>query len=239
MTEILYVSTLNQIYACSVKASESSLPCKIILRDLLSARGLYLDAYHRYLYVVDHKKRVIKRTRLLASTEELHALGEDLSATSILSTDMVHDLGDLFYMTVFSRPHTTSLIWSEFSGKIKMSPLNDTTHSRVIFSTNEYTYSVNVMDNSTYAGYYKTSSSTTTTTTTTTTTPVVETTTADETTTTSSSPVVEDSTTEETTSSANVPPIGELVTSANSGDVIPPQENGRLKDLEGNISDPF
>lgn len=178
--------------------------CKIILRDLLSARGLYLDPYHRYLYIVDHKKRVIKRTRLLASVDEVATLNEDLSSTTILSTDIAHDLGDLFYMTVYgartassssnipspvvAAPNTNPppltgntqymLIWSEFSGKIRMSQLNDTAHSRVIFTTSEYTYSVNVMDNSTNSGYYKTNvvPATTTVTTTTTTSTIEETT---------------------------------------------------------------
>ena len=146
---------MNSIYACSVKLGSSG-ECKIILRDLLSARGLFLDAYHRYLYVVDHKKRVIKRTRLLTVDDILGGDSEELTPSTILSTDLVPDLGDIFYMTVHAKGGQNTLIWSEFSGKIRMSGLNDTAHSKVIFSTHEYTYSVNVMDNATqYSNYYQ------------------------------------------------------------------------------------
>lgn len=52
LSDTIYVSTLNYVYACPLKQSD----CKIIARDLISARGLYLDSKKRNLFVVDHKK---------------------------------------------------------------------------------------------------------------------------------------------------------------------------------------
>jgi hypothetical protein len=184
-TDSLYVSTLNYIYACSLQTNE----CRIIVRDLVSARGVYLDANTRHLYVVDHKKRNIKRTQLDGVEDGSGGSGTSSmvaqnTVTTLISPDTVPDIGDIFYMTIYRKNNLNMLIWSEFSGKIKISSLNDTSNYRVVFSTNEYTYSVNIMDNSTHLTQPGTTTSSTTTPTTTMTTTEEETTTTQETSTT-------------------------------------------------------
>jgi hypothetical protein len=185
-SEAIYVSTLNYVYACYLKQSDRS-DCVVIARDLLSARGLYLDSVNRYLYVVDHKKKKIQRIKLaklsssspssagtltneylsnigLALTNQYQA-GETNSngaaggeealgpngfgqSKTIVSAETTPDVGDIFYTTLYNKSNTYLIIWSEFSGKIKASYLNDTYNYRVLFTTNEYTYSVALMDNS-------------------------------------------------------------------------------------------
>lgn len=146
ITETIYVSTLNYVYACSLQQTQRD-DCRIIARDLQSARGLFLDSVNRYLYVVDHKKKVIKRINL-AATSTQNAQNEVI--TTVLSSETTPDIGDIFYMTIYDKSGMSKLVWSEFSGKIKMSNLNDASNYKVIFSTNEYTYSINLMDNSTF-----------------------------------------------------------------------------------------
>ena len=170
VTDSVYVSTLNYVYSCSLRQSERD-ECKIIARDLLSARGLYLDALNRHLYVVDHKKKNIRRIGLKSNERQLTTyhpdnsddhdqypqdagyLPEDVNnqQSTILSSDIMPDIGDIFYMCLFKKAQKSILVWSEFSGKIKMTSLNDTSSYKVIFATNEYTYSINLMDNSTYS----------------------------------------------------------------------------------------
>jgi hypothetical protein len=154
-SDTIFVSTLNYVYACSMRQIDVDSDCKIIVRDLQSARGMYLDSANRFLYVVDHKRRNIKRVKLpqvddsnnLSVSSNYAYLTEnyDQSVSMILSSEIMPDLGDIFYVTLFKN----MLIWSEFSGKIKVSNLNDKTNYATIFSTSEYIYSVNIMDNST------------------------------------------------------------------------------------------
>jgi len=174
ISDTIYVSTLNYVYACSLKQQTESggETCRIIIRDLVSARGLYLDTINRDLYVVDHKKKKIEKVKLNDEPD---------SVSTLISADTIPDIGDVFYMCIENR--SNSLIWSEFSGKIKVSSLNDISNYKLLFSTNEYTYSISIMDNSTYSVNYietttiPTTSTTTTTTTSTTTTTTTTTTT--------------------------------------------------------------
>jgi hypothetical protein len=143
LTDTVFVSTLNYVYACSMRQTDRS-DCKIIIRDLVSTRGLYLDTEHRFLYAVDHKRRNIKRVRLPSNPlVDYHAENYDDSVESVLNTEILADLGDTFYMTLYKN----MLIWCEFSGKIKIANMNNTAQYATILSTNEYTYSVNIMDN--------------------------------------------------------------------------------------------
>ena len=65
LADRIYVSTLNYVYSCSFAAAAThTQPCHVIANDLQSARGLYLDAAQRDLYVVDHKRRLLKRIKL-------------------------------------------------------------------------------------------------------------------------------------------------------------------------------
>ncbi len=202
LIDTIYVSTLNYVYSCPlVKSSVRIDDCQIIARDLQSARGLYLDSDNRDLYVVDHKKRNLKKIKIKTPEQirqEEQSLLEsqstsiiynnllasyqfdDLSANNqnpnsnfeldssnqiktILSQDIMPDIGDIFYMCLYkNRYNINVMMWTEFSGKIKISSLNNTHEYRVLFSTNEYTYSINIMDNSTHASrpissYYPTS----------------------------------------------------------------------------------
>lgn len=135
ITNNLYVSTLTYVYECPLSGETD---CRVIVRDLVSARGLYIDSPNRALYVVDHKKRLIKRTIL-----GLH--NSESEVQTILNAETQSDLGDVFYLTLFKN----YVIWTEFSGKIKIANLHDLSTYKLLFSTNEYTYSVNLMDNST------------------------------------------------------------------------------------------
>ena len=151
ISDTIYVSTLNYVYACSLQQTQRD-DCRIIARDLLSARGLFLDSPNRYLYVVDHKKKVIKRINLASSAQSAHFENTNTNMIStVLSADTTPDIGDIFYMTIYDKSGVAKLVWSEFSGKIKMSNLNDASNYKVIFSTNEYTYSINLMDNSSFS----------------------------------------------------------------------------------------
>ena len=190
LIDTIYVSTLNYVYSCPlVKSSVRVDDCQIIARDLQSARGLYLDSENRDLYVVDHKKRNLKKIKIKTPEQirqEEQSLLEsqstsiiynnllasyqfdDLSSNNqnsnsnfeldssnqiktILSQDIVPDIGDIFYMCLYkNRYNINVMMWTEFSGKIKISSLNNTNEYRVLFSTNEYTYSINIMDNSTH-----------------------------------------------------------------------------------------
>ena len=64
LTDKLYVSTLNYVYECDLADHDFTQSiiyterCRIIVRSLISARGLYLDSQNRYLYVVEIKSRV-------------------------------------------------------------------------------------------------------------------------------------------------------------------------------------
>lgn len=180
LIDTVYVSTLNYVYSCSFSQPNRD-DCKIIARDLQSARGLYLDAVNRHLYVVDHKKRNLKKIKLktfdqakqeelflsqspstsmiynnlLASYQQFDQInnGEMDSSNgvkTILSQEIMPDIGDIFYMCLYkNRYNINILMWTEFSGKVKVSSLNNTADYKVLFSTNEYTYSINIMDNST------------------------------------------------------------------------------------------
>jgi hypothetical protein len=138
VSETIYVSTLNYVYACALYQNKN---CRIIAQDFQSARGLFLDSKNRFLYVVDHKKKVIKRLKL--DNE-----GSMKQVTTVLSSDTMPIMGDIFYMTIFENSGHSKLVWSEFLGKIKMSNVNVSSNCKEIFSTNEYTYSINLMDNS-------------------------------------------------------------------------------------------
>lgn len=155
MTDAIYVSTLNYVYVCPLSGesdwSSSIGDCRILVRDLVSARGLHLDPVNRYLYVVDHKRRNIKRVKLANTPETVYdPIDNDEVAPvdTVIGVDSVPDLGDTFYMTLYG----DMIIWSEFSGKIKIALTNSTSSYRTVFSTtSEYAYSVSIMDNSTDA----------------------------------------------------------------------------------------
>lgn len=168
LIDVLYVSTLNYVYECSLGDRDFTQSilytqrCRIIARNLVSARGLYLDEVNRYLYVVDHKKRNINRIKLKnvdgnidqdKNTSESVSTYEDRTslkkATTFLSQQTMPAMGDIFYMCIYNRSNADLLIWSEFSGKIKATRMDDTSEHKVLFSTNEYTYSISLMDNST------------------------------------------------------------------------------------------
>lgn len=146
ISDTIYVSTLNYVYACSLHQTQRD-DCRIIARDLQSARGLFLDSVNRFLYVVDHKKKVIKRINLDIQDSTENTANNMI--TTVLSSETTPDIGDIFYMTIYDKLASPRLVWSEFSGKIKMSNLNDASNFKLLFSTNEYTYSINLMDNST------------------------------------------------------------------------------------------
>jgi hypothetical protein len=155
LTDTIFVSTLNYVYACSMRQVDRS-DCKIVMRDLVSTRGLYLDAESRFLYAVDHKKRNIKRVRLPTNPlVDYHLDNYEDGVDTILSTEVISDLGDTFYMTLYKN----MLIWCEFSGKVKMAHMNNTSQYVTVFTSNEYTYSVNIMDNVTLSSNETTSSS--------------------------------------------------------------------------------
>jgi hypothetical protein len=144
-SETIYVSTSNHVYACSLQQARGQRDeCLIIADDLQSARGLFLDSVNRYLYVIDHKKQLIKRINL--AKKDLKE--ETTTVTTVLSADTMSDIGSIFYMTIFDKSGTSKLIWSEFFGKIKITNLNDQFNFELIFSTNEFTYSICLMDNS-------------------------------------------------------------------------------------------
>ncbi|RNA00369.1 hypothetical protein BpHYR1_029204 [Brachionus plicatilis] len=191
----LYVSTLTYVYECPLGLKSD---CRIIVRDLLSARGLFLDSLNRQLYVVDHKKKLIKRVTLKSDNSENEV-------ETILNFEGEPEFGDVFYVTLFKN----YIIWTEFSGKVKISNLDNLNTYNVLFSTNEYVYSVSLMDNSTkvYKPYRPSShipmttfsSSTYTTTTTTSTTTTTKTTTTTTTTSTSTTTTATTSTSTTTT----------------------------------------
>ena len=122
-SDTIYVSTLNYVYACSLKqqTESSGETCRIIIRDLVSARGLYLDTINRDLYVVDHKRKKIEKVKLNDEPD---------SVSTLISADTIPDIGDVFYMCIENR--SNSLIWSEFSGKIKVSSLNDISNYKLL-----------------------------------------------------------------------------------------------------------
>ena len=205
LTETVFVSTLNYVFACSLRQSDPS-DCRIIVRDLVSARGLYLDEVNRHLYVVDHKKRNIKRIRLPSNPQfdYRYERYEDESISTVLSTEIISDLGDTFYMTIFKN----FLVWCEFSGKVKISWLNNTSQYGTVFATNEYTYSVNIMDNST--NFVEVTSTTTTT---------------------STTPIAISASATVPISSANL----EVVESATSSATVPVRENEAVEVIEQSL----
>ena len=140
-TDSLYVSTLNYVYECALSAEESvGEGCRIIARNLVSARGLYLDNANRLLYVVDHKKRKINRIKLKNGVvkkdvnshieradedepeieQEEEATDSLKAATTLIGDDTMPDMGDVFYMCIYNRTGANLLIWSEFSGKYEI-----------------------------------------------------------------------------------------------------------------------
>ncbi len=144
VAESIYVSTLNYVYACALNAEDRH-DCRIVARDLLSARGLFLDNVNRWLYVVDHKRRQVTRVRLRNTSETLEeevfdADANALTTQHVLSTQTTADLGDIFYMTIYDTRNTNLMLWSEFSGKIKAAPLNDTHHYRVNTKTSFFKF---------------------------------------------------------------------------------------------------
>ncbi len=149
LTDKLYVSTLNYVYECDLGDQDFTQSmiytqrCRIIVRSLISARGLYLDSQNRFLYVVDHKKRNIDKVNL--SAKDING-----SKTSFVSQEKNPEIGDVFNMIVYNQSNSEELlILSEFSGQIKVAKMSDTGKLKLMFKTNEYTYSVNLMDNST------------------------------------------------------------------------------------------
>lgn len=218
----LYVSTLTYVYECPLNLKSD---CRIIVRDLLSARGLYLDAVNRHLYVADHKKKLIKKVTLTSDNTENEI-------ETIINFEHEQDYGDVFYVSLFRN----YIIWTEFSGKVKISSLDNLSTYNVLFSTNEYVYSVSIMDNSTkiYIPYRPTSSLSKTTKITTTITTTLTTTT---TTTTSTTTITSATTTTTPISTTNekTTAMMELTLSLVSDDEIEVKES---TDLENGINPP-
>ncbi len=166
LTDKLYVSTLNYVYECDLADHDFTQSiiyterCRIIVRSLISARGLYLDSQNRFLYVVDHKRRNIDKVNLAVSDV-------NKSKSSFVSQQTNPGIGDVFNMIVYNRSNADLLIWSEFSGQIKVAKMSDTSQFKPMFKTNEYTYSISLMDNSTNLEADLTTTTTTVTTTTT------------------------------------------------------------------------
>lgn len=143
---VIYVSTLNYVYECSVdKEIPQSIyyteKCRVISRNLVSARGLYLDQTNRQLYVIDHKNKKINRISLKkdmvkknvnshidnqVNNQRFNYFGQRTEkqdslkpVTTLISQSTLPDLGDVFYMCIYNKSNTDILIWSEFSGKFK------------------------------------------------------------------------------------------------------------------------
>ena len=145
VADVLYVSTLNNVYECLLGDQDFTQSilyterCRIISRNLVSARGLYLDAENRNLYVVDHKKREVKKIELknaivkknvnshidqaesLVKADSVSRVSESrssLKSSSVfLNQQILPTLGDVFYMCIYNRSSADLVIWSEFSGK--------------------------------------------------------------------------------------------------------------------------
>lgn len=142
--DVLYVSTLNYVYECSLGNQDFTQNilyterCRIIYRNLVSARGLYLDSINRFLYVVDHKKRQVQKIELknaivkknvnshIDSDESFDSLASRFnsetrsslkSSSTFLSQQILPSIGDVFYMCIYNRSNANLVIWSEFSGK--------------------------------------------------------------------------------------------------------------------------
>lgn len=143
---VIYVSTLNYVYECSV---DREIPqniyytekCRVISRNLVSARGLYIDDVNRQLYVIDHKNRKINRISLKkdmvkknvnshidnqVNDQKFKYFGlrndkrDSLKpVTTLVSQNTLPNLGDIFYMCIYNKSNEDILIWSEFSGRFK------------------------------------------------------------------------------------------------------------------------
>lgn len=166
VNEAIYVSTLNYIYACFFKNSK----CAILVSNMQSARGIYFDELNRYLYTVDHKRKQIDRIRLdtnliekyFTSNEESNIISENnaLNVTSILNSQLMPDLGDIFYVCLYKE----HLLWTEFSGKLKSINVNTINNYDILFTTNEYTYAIVLLNNATKSSTTSNKITTTTTT---------------------------------------------------------------------------
>ena len=156
VTETIYITALNHVFACPLNQSERK-NCRIILRDLVSARGLYLDLQSRNLFVVDHRSKKVHSIKLKngPSQNKEDSVFENLPVSTLLSSQILEDVGDIFHLCILNTIDSSFLIWSEFRGKIKMTSLNDLSSSKVIFLTKEHTYSITLMNNSTTSFYSK------------------------------------------------------------------------------------
>ena len=142
----LFVSSLNSVFACFLsEASQNS--CYILRENLRSARGLYLDSEKRALYIVDHKRKQIERVELADNLlDKLKQVEQvPIHFKIVLNSETLPGLGDIFYMTLFG----DFLIWTEFSGKVKYTNVEKSDNFEIMFNSNEYTYAIAIMDNST------------------------------------------------------------------------------------------
>ncbi len=157
--EAIYVSTPTDIYVC-FQSKVQMYNCKVLLSGFNSARGLHFDAASNYLYAADHKEKSIRRVFVGDALQEMfnnNTWTMDSYTTVIDSATALgsgSSIGDIFYLCL----HKSTLLWTEFSGKLKATNLNSMMNANyeTLFTTNEYVYAVSVMDNSTYEMSYDT-----------------------------------------------------------------------------------
>jgi hypothetical protein len=142
----VFVSSLNNIYVCFVEKES----CHILIQNMQSARGIYLDKENHYLYTVDHKRKQIDRMKISPNLVEKFYSNEtskfdEMKFVSILNHNILPDIGDVFYVCIYK----DFLLWTEFSGKLKSFNLESNSNHDILFTTNEYTYAIVLMNNST------------------------------------------------------------------------------------------
>ena len=145
----VFVSSLNNIYVCFMEKES----CHVLIQNMQSARGIYLDNENHYLYTVDHKRKQIDRMKIVSNLVEKFYPSEttdmskfdEMKLSSILNNNILPDIGDVFYVCFYKE----FLLWTEFSGKLKSFSLESNSNHNILFTTNEYTYAIVLMNNST------------------------------------------------------------------------------------------
>jgi hypothetical protein len=151
--EAVYVSTLNNIYACFIAKNQLN-NCKVLVNNFNSARGLHFDPTTSYLYAADHKLKSIKKVFVGENLQEMfdNNTWNTESATTVIDSSLIASIGDIFYLCL----HKSTLLWTEFSGRVKATNLKTiSSNYEVLLRTNEYVYAVAAMDNSTYDFNYE------------------------------------------------------------------------------------
>jgi hypothetical protein len=147
--EAIFVSTLNFVYVCFI----SKQSCNVLIQNMQSARGIYLDTTSHHLYTVDHKRKQIDRMKISSnliekfypSTNTDVSKYDEMKLVSVLNNNIMPDLGDIFYVCLYKQ----NLLWTEFSGKLKSINVDTSSNYDILFTTNEYTYAIVVLNNST------------------------------------------------------------------------------------------